>query len=57
VRKRTWCRLVDTGPDESFPALMARLAALPADAKQQRHLDVFVVTHSVANRCPGKRIA
>jgi len=57
VRKRTWCRLVDTGPDESFPALMAGLAALPADAKQQRYLDVFVVTHSVANRCPGKRIA
>jgi broad specificity phosphatase PhoE len=57
VGKRTWRRLADTGPGESFPALMARLAALPADAKRQRHIDVFVVTHSLANRCPGNRIA
>ena len=45
VGKRTWRMLVDTGPDETFPALKARLAALPVDAKGQRHIDVFFVTH------------
>ena len=45
VGRRTWRMLVDTGPDETFPALKARLGALPVDAKGKRHIDVFVVTH------------
>lgn len=45
VGKRTWRMLVDTGPDETYPALKARLAELPVDAKGQRRLDIFVVTH------------
>ena len=31
VGRRTWRMLVDTGPDECYPALKARLAKLPAD--------------------------
>jgi hypothetical protein len=45
VGKRTWRMLVDTGPDETYQALRARLAALPVGAKGQRRIDVFVVTH------------
>jgi glyoxylase-like metal-dependent hydrolase (beta-lactamase superfamily II) len=45
VGKRTWRMLVDTGPDETYPALKARLSALPVDAKGKRRIDIFVVTH------------
>lgn len=45
VGKRIWRMLVDTGPDESYPALRSRLAALPVDAKGQRRIDIFVVSH------------
>ena len=45
VGRRTWRVLVDTGPDETYPALKARLAKLPADGTGKRHIDLFVVTH------------
>lgn len=45
VGRRTWRMLVDTGPDETYPALKARLAKLPPDASGQRRIDIFVVTH------------
>ncbi len=45
VGRRTWRLLVDTGPDESYPMLRARLAQLPADSEGKRHIDLFVVTH------------
>jgi beta-lactamase superfamily II metal-dependent hydrolase len=45
VGRRTWRLLVDTGPDETYPALKARLAKLPADGTGKRHIDLFVVTH------------
>jgi len=45
VGRRTWRMLVDTGPDETYPALKARLAKLPADAHGKRLIDLFVVTH------------
>jgi len=32
VGRRTWRMLLDTGPDETYPALRARLAKLPADS-------------------------
>ena len=37
--------LVDTGPDETYPALRARLMKLPKNAQGKRHIDLFVVTH------------
>ena len=45
VGKRTWRLVVDTGPDERFPQLKARLATLPVDAEGKRHIDLFIVTH------------
>jgi hypothetical protein len=45
VGKRTWRMLIDTGPDETFPSLKARLAKLPADEQGKRHIDLFIVTH------------
>jgi len=45
VGRRTWRLLVDTGPDECYPALKARLAKLPGNKHGKRHIDLFVVTH------------
>jgi hypothetical protein len=45
VGTRTWRLLIETGPDECYPQLQARLAALPVDANGRRFIDVFVVTH------------
>jgi beta-lactamase superfamily II metal-dependent hydrolase len=45
VGKRTWRMLVDTGPDETYPALRTRLAAITPNAAGRRHVDLFVVTH------------
>lgn len=45
VPGRTWRMLVDTGPDEAYPALRRRLLALPPDADGRRRIDLFVVTH------------
>lgn len=41
----TWRLLVDTGPDEAYPALRQRLLKLPTGADGRRHIDLFVVSH------------
>jgi beta-lactamase superfamily II metal-dependent hydrolase len=43
--QRTWRMLIDTGPDECWPTLKARLAKIPKNRKGQRVIDVLVVTH------------
>lgn len=40
-----WRLLVDTGPDECWPTLKARLALLPLDAAGRRHIDLAVISH------------
>jgi len=40
-----WRLLVDTGPDECWPTLKARLALLPLDAVGRRHIDLAVISH------------
>lgn len=45
LRRGVWRLLVDTGPDECWPTLKERLAALPANRAGKRHIDLFVVTH------------
>jgi beta-lactamase superfamily II metal-dependent hydrolase len=40
-----WRMLVDTGTDECWPSLKARLAALPVDPTGHRHIDLAVITH------------
>ena len=40
-----WSLLVDTGTDECWPSLKARLAALPLDPTGRRHIDLAVITH------------
>ena len=45
VGPQTWRLLVDTGPDDTYPVLRSRLAAIPPDASGRRHIDLFVVTH------------
>ena len=42
---RTWRMLIDTGPDEAYPALRARLAELPLGPNGKRHMDLFIVSH------------
>jgi beta-lactamase superfamily II metal-dependent hydrolase len=45
VRRGAWRLLVDTGPDEAWPALKARLAALPTNRAGKRHIDMAIITH------------
>ena len=45
VGKRTWRMLVDTGPDDTYPVLRTRLAAIAPNADGRRHVDLFVVSH------------
>jgi beta-lactamase superfamily II metal-dependent hydrolase len=45
VGRRTWRLLVDTGPDETFPQLKARLAQLPVDTDGKRHIDLAIISH------------
>lgn len=45
VGRRTWRMLVDTGPDEAYPALRARLLQIPPDRAGRRVIDLFVVSH------------
>lgn len=45
VGKRVWRMLVDTGPDDTYAALRARLAAILPGATGYRRIDLFVVTH------------
>lgn len=45
VGRRTWRLLVDTGPDETWPILKRRLAALPPGRDGKRHIDLAIITH------------
>ncbi len=45
LRRGIWRMLVDTGPDECWPMLKARLAELPANRAGNRHIDLAVITH------------
>lgn len=45
VGPSTWRMLVDTGPDETYPALRRRLLEIPVGADGKRHIDLFVVSH------------
>lgn len=45
LRRGVWRMLVDTGPDECWPMLKARLAELPARGAGKRHIDLAVITH------------
>lgn len=45
IGRRTWRLLVDTGPDETYPTLKARLAQLRPDRAGKRHIDLLIVTH------------
>ena len=45
VGQRTWRLLVDTGPDEVFPTLKARLAKLPPYADGRRNIDLAIISH------------
>lgn len=40
-----WRLLVDTGPDECWPMLKARLARIPLNETGQRHIDLAVISH------------
>lgn len=46
VGKRIWRMLVDTGPDEAYPQLKARLSQLPMGVDGKRLIDLFVVSHT-----------
>lgn len=37
--------LVDSGPDDTYPVLRTRLAAISPNADGHRHIDLLVVTH------------
>lgn len=43
--QRAWRLLVDTGPDECWPALRQRLAKIPPQADGKRTIDLLVVSH------------
>jgi beta-lactamase superfamily II metal-dependent hydrolase len=56
VGRSTWRMLVDTGPDETYPALRRRLLQIPQDADGKRHIDLFVVSHIDHDHIGGARL-
>ena len=56
VGRSTWRMLVDTGPDETYPALRRRLLEIPQDADGKRHIDLFVVSHIDHDHIGGARL-
>lgn len=56
VGGRPWRLLVDTGPDETYPALRRRLQALPPGPDGRRHVDLFVVSHIDHDHIGGARL-
>lgn len=45
VGRHTWRLLVDTGPDECWPSLRARLAEIAPGHNGKRHIDLAVISH------------
>ena len=45
VGGREWRMLIDTGPDETYPALKRRLNQLPIEPDGRRYIDLLVITH------------
>ena len=45
LRSGVWRLLVDTGPDECWPKLKARLAQIPVDKAGKRHIDLAIISH------------
>ncbi len=45
VGRGTWTLLMDTGPDETWPALRRRLLQLPKRADGRRWIDLLVISH------------
>ena len=55
VGRSTWRMLVDTGPDETYPALRHRLLQVPCGSDGKRHIDLFVVSHIDHDHIGGAR--
>ena len=47
--------LIDTGPDETYPALKDRLAKLRSNQHGKRHIDLFIVSHIDHDHIGGPR--
>jgi beta-lactamase superfamily II metal-dependent hydrolase len=43
--KRTWRLLIDTGPDDCWPTVKARLGQIKPDARGVRHIDLAIISH------------
>ena len=56
VGRSTWRMLVDTGPDETYPALRRRLLQIPRGTDGKRHIDLFVVSHIDHDHIGGARL-
>ena len=56
VGRSTWRMLVDTGPDETYPALRRRLLQIPCGAEGKRHIDLLVVSHIDHDHIGGARL-
>ena len=58
VGRSTWRMLVDTGPDETYPALRRRLLHIPTAAAGKRHIDLqqaLLPAPERGGRGPGHR--
>jgi beta-lactamase superfamily II metal-dependent hydrolase len=56
VGNRIWRLLVDTGPDECWPQLQARLQAIAPDSRGQRRIDLAVISHIDHDHIGGARL-
>lgn len=56
VGRSSWRMLVDTGPDETYPALRRRLLQIPPGSDGKRHIDLFVVSHIDHDHIGGARL-
>jgi beta-lactamase superfamily II metal-dependent hydrolase len=43
--KHIWRMLIDTGPDECWPTLKARLAKIEPNERGKRHIDLVIISH------------